>query len=109
IALCWKAVPKGSRRMAVPAAEVYSHWLSDSVTGVSSRCARTVSLASDFTRLFAGKVRPTLIVVALSLTTYSYDGPGRPVSLGTEIFMLAAPVAPKSQPLPATEKPCRMT
>ena len=79
------------------------------ILGVSSRRARTVSRASALSSVFAGKVRVAVVVVALSNTRYSYDGPGRPVSLGTEIFMFAVPVAPKSQPLPATEKPCRMT
>src|SRR5437879_11686048 len=79
------------------------------ILGVSSRRARTVSRASALSSVFAGEVRVAVVVVALSNTRYSYDGPGRPVSLGTEIFILAAPVAPKSQPLPATEKPGRMT
>ncbi len=90
-------------------AEAYSHSVSANLLGGSSRCARTVSLACDLSRVFAGNVRVATAVVALSNTRYSYDGPGRPVSLGTVIFMLAAPVAPKSQPFAATENPCRMT
>ena len=97
-------MPAGSRRICV--AEAYSHATS---LRVSSRCARTVSLANVLSSVFAGKVRVAVVVVALSNTRYSYDGPAKPVSLGTEIFRLAVPVAPKSQPFAATAKPCCMT
>src|SRR5688572_33251449 len=89
--------------------ETYSHSAASMTRGVSSSRCRTVSFASALSRLFAGKVRLKPVVVALSGTMYSYDGPGRPVSFGTEIFLLAAHVATVDQPMPAAEKSWRMT
>src|SRR5207248_8202596 len=61
--------------IAVPAVEVWSQPPAGISTGVSRRCCFTVSGASDLSRLAAGYARALDIVVALSKTMYSYDGP----------------------------------
>src|SRR6266545_314761 len=93
--------------MAVPAADVYSHPVAGIGMRGSVRCWRTVRAALDLSRVAAAYARVLDVVVALSKTMYSYDGPvivapAGFVATGTVIVSRSPPaVAEISQPFQA--------
>src|SRR5580765_1604901 len=97
--------------MAVPAADVYCQPLAGIGMRGSVTCWRTVRVARDLSTVAAAYARVLVIVVALSNTMYSYEGPvivDPPAffAIGTVIVRRSPPaVAEMSHPLHAMEYP----